>query len=112
MQAKCRKTTKNICKNAKNLLTDVRGRGNLITETRIYARNKEEVMKTNMMKLKGKMAEKGKTQREVCEGIGMDESTFIRKVKSDGEKFSIGELHRLADFLELTKEECCEIFLN
>lgn len=68
-------------------------------------------MRTNMNLLKGKLREHGYTQSEVAEKIGMDSSTFSRKVSAEGLKFTVGEMHAIARVLSLTSEECCDIFL-
>ncbi len=47
----------------------------------------------------------------VAEGIGVDRSTFYRKLKS-GESFSIGQAQKLAEVIPLTSEEAIEIFFG
>ena len=50
-------------------------------------------MVVNIARLKGKIVEHGNTQEAVASAIGMDRSTFYRKLKDGGEKFTIGEIH-------------------
>lgn len=69
-------------------------------------------MKTDMNKLRGKIVEAGKTQEAVADLVGVDRSTFYRKVKSDGETFTVGEVHKLVTAIGLTQQEAVEIFLN
>lgn len=68
-------------------------------------------MKTNMNILKGKIREHGLTQGDVAKKIGMDSSTFSRKVSANGLKFTVGEMHAIAAVLSLTNDECRDIFL-
>lgn len=68
-------------------------------------------MQTNMNLLRGKIKELGFTQSDVAKKLNMDSSTFSRKISSDGLKFTVGEMHSIADVLHLNSEECCAIFL-
>lgn len=68
-------------------------------------------MQTNMNLLKGKIRERGLKQSEVADKIGVDSSTFSRKIAADGLKFTVGEMHQIADVLGLSSGECCDIFL-
>lgn len=68
-------------------------------------------MQTNMNLLKGKIREHGLTQSDVATRIGMDSSTFSKKVSADGLKFTVGEMHSIAAVLSLTNDECRDIFL-
>ena len=65
----------------------------------------------NTDKLKALIAEKGMTIDSVAKEIGMDPSTFYRKLKSNGNNFSIGEMHALQELLEIATEDCVNIFL-
>lgn len=69
-------------------------------------------MITNMKKLRGKIVEAGTTHEAIADAIGIDRSTFYRKIKSEGLSFSIAEMHSLVKELDLTQEEAIEIFLN
>ncbi|MDF2984934.1 MAG: phage repressor protein [Eubacterium sp.] len=64
-------------------------------------------MDTN--KLNGKIVERETTKEAVADEIGIDRSTFYRRLK-DG-KLRIGDMHKICDALVLTKEEAIEIFL-
>lgn len=63
----------------------------------------------NAMKLKGKMAEKGYTQQSISAVLGINPSTFQRKMSGDTE-FNRGEIAALRKALELTSEEVDGIF--
>lgn len=69
-------------------------------------------MATNMALLRGKIVAKGLTQERVAEQMGIDSSTFSRKMQTQGLAFSIGEMHKIADILQLTSEEASAIFLQ
>ena len=69
-------------------------------------------MDTSMNRLRGKIRERGLTQQQVSEKIGIDPSTFYRKLASGGLAFTVGEMHKLADVLQLTPEESTQIFLK
>ena len=68
-------------------------------------------MKTNMDKLRGRMAEKKIGKEELAERIGMDASTFYRKMRGDGEKFTVGQMHKIVEVLGLSREDAITIFL-
>ena len=51
------------------------------------------------------------TQQELAKKIGVDSSTISRKLASDGLKFTVGEVHEIAEVLELSASECKDIFL-
>ena len=68
-------------------------------------------MSTNMNILRGKLRERGVTQQELAREIGMDSSTLSRKLASDGLKFTVGEMHDIAEALKLSADECKSIFL-
>lgn len=68
-------------------------------------------MSTDMRKLRGRMAELNLTPEDMAREIGVDPSTFYRKIKDDGIKFTVGQMHKIVDVLRLTKEEAASIFL-
>lgn len=68
-------------------------------------------MSTNMDKLRGKMAELGISIGTLAKRMGIDESTFYRKMKSEGMNFTVGEMHTIVSVLGLTCEEATSIFL-
>lgn len=69
-------------------------------------------MHTDMAKLRGKIAEKSLTQEEVASMIGVDGSTFSRKMKANGLTFTVEQMHKIADVLALTNQEAVQIFLQ
>jgi len=64
----------------------------------------------DVKKLQNRIVEKGTTQEAIAESIGIDRSTFYRRLKR-GDTFTIGEIHRLVEVLGLSKEEAINIFL-
>lgn len=52
-------------------------------------------MKTNVKELVDMMKSKGIGVPELAQKIGVDASTLYRKLGAGGEKFTIGEVHRM-----------------
>lgn len=69
-------------------------------------------MRVDVARLRGKIAEKGMTQEKLAHALGMDKSTLSRKMKSEALDFSVGEMHRIVEILEINRTEACEIFLS
>lgn len=67
---------------------------------------------TNADKLKATLKEKGMSIEEVSKLIGIDKSTFYRKLASDGATFTIGEVDKMSKALSLTVEEINSIFFS
>ena len=65
---------------------------------------------TNMMKLKGKIVEKGFNVNRLAEAIGLDSSTLYRKLNDDGLTISIGEANKIVETLKLNSNEAMNIF--
>lgn len=68
-------------------------------------------MRVDIDVLKKKMEESGKTGETLAKEIGVDYTTFWRKMRGDGTAFSIGQMHAIAQALSLTKGEAASIFL-
>ena len=62
-------------------------------------------------RLKGLIVEKQVTQEVVAESIGVNRSTFYRKMKNNGD-FSLEEAKKIKNVLDLTTEEAVDIFFN
>lgn len=71
-----------------------------------------DIVRVDINKLRGKIVECGLTQEHVAKSIGVDRSTFYRKMKDEGSEFSIGEMHSICNVLSLTNEEAVAIFLS
>lgn len=68
-------------------------------------------MSTNMEMLRAKMAELKLSPEDMAREIGVDASTFYRKIKADGVTFTVGQIHKIVDVLKLSREEATSIFL-
>lgn len=66
----------------------------------------------NADKLLGKIVENKKTQEKVAEFIGIDRSTFHRKIKTGGLKFTVEEMQKMVEYIPLTISEALEIFFG
>lgn len=65
----------------------------------------------NTLKLIQIIKEKGFTVSDVAEGVGINKSTFYRKINSDVNcGFTVKEANKIVDFLNLTKDEANDIF--
>lgn len=65
----------------------------------------------NVLKLKGRMVEKGLTVKTLAETIRIDRGTLYRKLNRC-ESITVGEMQRIMDALGLTKTEAIEIFFD
>ena len=68
-------------------------------------------MKADMEKLKRFSKEKDISFATMAESIGVHLSTFYRKVESEGENFTIGEVHKMVANTPMTRTEAISIFL-
>lgn len=69
-------------------------------------------MFVNTNLLRQKIANSGLTIAEFSQKIGINPSTFYRKLDSGGIKFTVGQMHQTASILGLNKKEAIEIFLG
>lgn len=69
------------------------------------------MVNTNL--LKAKLKEKGLTQEDAAKKIGMNPSTFNRKINNEnGEAMTVKEANDLSDILEIPREQLVTIFFN
>ena len=64
-----------------------------------------------ILKLRGKMVEKGVNVESLASDMGIDRATLYRKL-NDGEKFTIGDAKKIKTALNLTDEEANDIFFG
>lgn len=64
----------------------------------------------NVNKLKGLIVEKGLSIPELAEKIGIDKTTFYRKINGNGENFSVKEVDKMVTELNLDKDSALAIF--
>ena len=48
---------------------------------------------------------------QLAAAIGIDQATFYRKMQSNGEKFTVGEMHKMIDVLKMPVDLAASIFL-
>lgn len=60
-------------------------------------------------KLNGKIAERNTTKEAVADAIGVNRSTFYRRLKSS--TLTIRDIHKICDALRLSGADALEIFL-
>lgn len=66
----------------------------------------------NIMKLKGKIVEKGMSVGQLAYKMGIDRATFYRRMSQNGDTFTIKETNQICKLLDLTKDEAIAIFFN
>lgn len=64
----------------------------------------------NLNKLKGKIVENGYSIEAVAKRIGINKSTFYRKMNENGDNFSIKEANAIVELLKLSNSEAVAIF--
>lgn len=69
-------------------------------------------MTCNIALLRGKIVEKEVSQEQLSEKLGVSPSTVTRKMKAQGLAFTVGQMHKIIDFLQLTPSEAQKIFLS
>lgn len=69
-------------------------------------------MQINIQKLKGKMAEENVSANELSSAIGVDKTTFYRKVREGGGKFTVEQIQGIVAKLSMTPDEALHIFLG
>lgn len=59
--------------------------------------------------LNGKIAERNTTKEAIADAIGINRSTFYRRLKTS--TLTIRDIHGICDVLSLSKSEAIDIFL-
>lgn len=80
------------------------------TRTRVNARCGGEKMQVNVELLREKIVEKKLTIERLSNLIGIDASTFYRKIKANGETFTVKEMFAIIEILDISKKEAEKIF--
>ena len=60
-------------------------------------------------KLNGKIVERRTTKEAIADEIGIDRSTFYRRLK--GGKLLVADIHKMCEVLQLSTPEAVDIFL-
>ena len=68
-------------------------------------------MPIDIARLKHHIEQRGLTGKKIANTLGIDESTYYRKLATGGTTFSISQVQILTDMLMLSKEEASKIFL-
>ena len=63
----------------------------------------------NILKLRGKMVERGCNVEALAAELGVDKSTVYRKL-NNGESFTIADVQKIKTVLDLTNDEASDIF--
>lgn len=66
----------------------------------------------NINKLKKEIALNNLSIEELSEKIGIDKSTFYRRLESNGKKFTIEEVIKIANVLNLDRKKVDSIFFD
>ncbi len=69
-------------------------------------------MKIDINKLKGKIAEQGLTGAKIASTLGINQSTYYRKLNNGGGAFTISQAQTIAKVLKLSNDECAAIFFG
>lgn len=64
----------------------------------------------DVKKLKIKILEKGFSISSLAKKIGMDKTTFYRRLNDNGNSFTIGEIQEIVNVLEISNDEARSIF--
>jgi predicted transcriptional regulator len=78
--------------------------------TRVNARYGGEIMQVDVELLREKITEKKLTIEKLSNLIGIDASTFYRKIKANGETFTVKEMFAIIEILDISKKEAEKIF--
>jgi len=65
----------------------------------------------NTARLREKVEKSGLTVEELAASVGINPSTYYRKMNTNGENFTVAQAKKMAAILGLTNEEASEIFL-
>lgn len=63
-----------------------------------------------MNTLKAKIVERNTNISAVAKALGLSKSTFYRRLKNEGRDFSVEEVKKISNYLNLTAKEATNIF--
>lgn len=66
----------------------------------------------NMIKLRMKCVEQVMTQRDLADAIGISLSSLQRKLRDNGDSFTLGEILKIKEALKLSDREAKELFFD
>ena len=68
-------------------------------------------MPIDTVALKMRMSAKGITVSDLTKILGIDESTYYRRMSNDGDTFTVGEVQKIVETLRISKRDATAIFL-
>lgn len=68
-------------------------------------------MPIDTVALKMRMSAKGITVSDLSKILGIDESTYYRRMSNDGDTFTVGEVQKIVETLRISKRDATAIFL-
>ena len=66
----------------------------------------------NVIRLQNALKKRAVSYEEAARAIGVDRSTFYRRVQREGAKFTVEEVERLSVLLNLSSQEMQDIFFD
>lgn len=66
----------------------------------------------DVCKVKARMRQMSISVEDVAQALQIDQSTYYRKIASEGDCFSLAQVKRFAELLQLSGWEAAEIFLG
>lgn len=67
-------------------------------------------MHVNVNRLRGIIVERGLNGKKIAESLGINQSTYYRKLRANGAGFTISQVSKLTELLELDDDERVAIF--
>lgn len=68
-------------------------------------------MPIDTVALKMRMSAKGITVSDLAKILGIDESTYYRRMSNDGDTFTVWEVQKIVETLRISKRDATAIFL-
>lgn len=68
-------------------------------------------MTVNVARLRQAMEDNSVSVDGLARALNIDKTTVYRKMKTNGESFTVGEMHKIVDVLNLTASTASDIFL-
>ena len=68
-------------------------------------------MPIDTVALKMRMSAQGITVSDLAKILGIDESTYYRRMSNDGDTFTVGEVQKIVETLRISKRDATAIFL-
>lgn len=68
-------------------------------------------MAVNLERLRQVMDDKALSVSGLANAINVDMTTVYRKMKANGESFTVGEMHKIVEVLNLSPSDASDIFL-